>query len=242
MHKKWNTYVYLESDTTNRNFEAGITKFMVTRCPIQFTRCTKLRFLWQCLWKSFVAFTLSNSVLCDTLQNTALYIVLHPIYAVHCSAFLHSFPGLVLASLCTHATWVLRLFLQLSMCHWNPIYGIDCPTILPFGLLVWPCTWIFVPALACCAWQSGMFCFCGRWLVRALNSGAKEQRMASCHTKMWTKSFRSLWMNVVVNEWRAAWVGCCSSMRRWRFYMKTVGSTLGAAAARSSPETCRGSP
>jgi hypothetical protein len=47
---------------------------------------------------------------------------------------------------------------------------------------------------------------------------------------------------VPVNEWRAAWVGHCSSMWRQRFYMKTVGLTLGAAAARSLPETCRGSP
>jgi len=27
MHKKWNTYIYLESDTKSGNFEAGITKF-----------------------------------------------------------------------------------------------------------------------------------------------------------------------------------------------------------------------
>jgi len=30
MHKKWRTYVYLESDTTGGNFEIGITKFIVT--------------------------------------------------------------------------------------------------------------------------------------------------------------------------------------------------------------------
>jgi len=41
MHKKWNSYLYLESGTTSRNFEAGITKFIVTRCPLQFTHCTK---------------------------------------------------------------------------------------------------------------------------------------------------------------------------------------------------------
>jgi hypothetical protein len=35
--------------------------------------------------------------------------------AVYHSAFLHSFPCLVLASLCTHETWVPRFFLQLSM-------------------------------------------------------------------------------------------------------------------------------
>jgi len=129
-------YVYLESNTMSRNFGAGITKFIVTRRPLQFTHCTEVRFLWQCLRKSIVTFTLSNSVLCDTLQNTALYIVLHHIFAVHYSAFLHSFPGLVLASLCTNTTQALRFFLQLSMCHWNPIYGIVCPTSLPAGLLV----------------------------------------------------------------------------------------------------------
>jgi len=40
MHKKWNSYLYFESDTTSANFEAGITKFVVTRHPLQFTHCT----------------------------------------------------------------------------------------------------------------------------------------------------------------------------------------------------------
>jgi len=38
-HKKRNNYVYLESDTTAGNFEAGITKFIVARLPLQFTHC-----------------------------------------------------------------------------------------------------------------------------------------------------------------------------------------------------------
>jgi len=80
MHKKWNTYVYLESDTTVENFEARIMKFIVTRHPLQFTHCTEIRFLGPCLLKSFVTFTPNNSFLCDTLQNTALCKVLHRIY------------------------------------------------------------------------------------------------------------------------------------------------------------------
>jgi len=46
--------------------------------------------------------------------------------AVHCSEFLHDFPGLALASLCTHATWELRS-LHLSICRWNPIYAMVFP-------------------------------------------------------------------------------------------------------------------
>jgi len=45
MHKKWNTYVYLESDTTSKNSEVEITKFIVTRQPLQVTHFTKIRFL-----------------------------------------------------------------------------------------------------------------------------------------------------------------------------------------------------
>jgi len=37
MHKKWNTYVYLEPDTTLGNFEVRITTFILTTCPLQFT-------------------------------------------------------------------------------------------------------------------------------------------------------------------------------------------------------------
>jgi len=48
MHKKWNTYVYLESDTISGNFEVGITTYTFTRCPLQFTR-TEIRFLQHCL-------------------------------------------------------------------------------------------------------------------------------------------------------------------------------------------------
>jgi len=34
MHKKWNTYEYLESDIVGRNFDTRITKFIVTRRPL----------------------------------------------------------------------------------------------------------------------------------------------------------------------------------------------------------------
>jgi len=72
--------MYLESDTTSGNFKDGITKFIVTTCPLQFTHCTEMRFLRHCLWKSIVTFTPSNSVLCGTLQNTAQYKDLHRIF------------------------------------------------------------------------------------------------------------------------------------------------------------------
>ena len=35
MHKKWNSYVYLEPDTTIGNFEVRITTFILTTCPLQ---------------------------------------------------------------------------------------------------------------------------------------------------------------------------------------------------------------
>jgi hypothetical protein len=37
--------MYLEPDTTIGNFEAGISKFVVTRHPLQFTHCAELKFL-----------------------------------------------------------------------------------------------------------------------------------------------------------------------------------------------------
>jgi hypothetical protein len=92
IHKKWNSYVYLEPDTTIGNFEVRITTFIVHLCPLQFTHCADIRFLWNLI----VTFTSSNSVLNDTLQNTDLYKVHVAFFAVHCSALLHSFPGLAL--------------------------------------------------------------------------------------------------------------------------------------------------
>jgi hypothetical protein len=73
MHKKWNSYVYLEPDTTIGNFEVRITTFIATTHPLQFTDCAEIRYVWHCLWTSVVTFTPSNSVLSDTLQNTAVY-------------------------------------------------------------------------------------------------------------------------------------------------------------------------
>jgi len=37
MHKKWNSYVYLEPDTPIGNFEVRIVTFILTTCPLQFT-------------------------------------------------------------------------------------------------------------------------------------------------------------------------------------------------------------
>jgi hypothetical protein len=71
--KKWNSYVYLEPDSTTGNFEVRITTFIITTRPLQLTHCADIRFLWHCLRNLIVAVTSSNSVLSDTLQDTALY-------------------------------------------------------------------------------------------------------------------------------------------------------------------------
>jgi hypothetical protein len=49
IHKKLKSYVYLEPDITIWNFEAGISKFVVTKRPLQFTHCDEMRFLPCCL-------------------------------------------------------------------------------------------------------------------------------------------------------------------------------------------------
>jgi hypothetical protein len=43
MHKKW-SYMHMEPDTTSGNSEAEITKFIVTKRPLQFTHCTEIGF------------------------------------------------------------------------------------------------------------------------------------------------------------------------------------------------------
>ena len=85
MHKKWSTYVYLESDTTSGNFKVGITKFIVTTRPLQFTHCTE---------KGFCGTASENQLLLllpviqfcvvhfKTLPYAKSYI---PFMAVHCS-------------------------------------------------------------------------------------------------------------------------------------------------------------
>ena len=45
MHKKWNSYMYLEPDTTTGNFEVRITTFILTTCPLQFTEPSEFVFL-----------------------------------------------------------------------------------------------------------------------------------------------------------------------------------------------------
>jgi hypothetical protein len=42
--QKWKRYVYLERDTTIGNFEAGISKFVFTGRPLQFTHCAEVSF------------------------------------------------------------------------------------------------------------------------------------------------------------------------------------------------------
>jgi len=149
MHKKWNTYVYLKSDNTSGNFKARIMKFIVTRCLLQFTHFTEIRFLQHCLWKSIVAFILSNSVLYGTLQNIALYRVLtshvRQYIVVH---FFALFPvwRLLLSAHTRHERWDVPSSLA---CVAGILYKKwSLPTSLPPGLLDWPCTWISVPALA----------------------------------------------------------------------------------------------
>jgi hypothetical protein len=137
MHKKWISYMNLEPDTTTGNSKVRLTTILVTTCPLQFTHCADIRFLWHCLWNSIVTFTSSNSVLSDILQNTAPYKVQHHIFCSNCSALLHSFPGLALHTR-THAhthTHTLRFPLQSSMCHWNSIYKLFSPCCLLAGLL-----------------------------------------------------------------------------------------------------------
>jgi len=104
MHNIWNSHLYLESDTTGGNFEAGITKFTVTRHPLQFTHCQKYGF---CSTASENQLLLLFPVIlfCVMYFKTLPYIKSYIAFtAVHYSAFLHSFPGLALASLPTHAT------------------------------------------------------------------------------------------------------------------------------------------
>ena len=73
--------MYLESDTASGNFEAGISKCMFSTYSLQFTHCAEILFLQHCLRKSIVTFTPSNSIECVTLQNAALYKVLHHIFS-----------------------------------------------------------------------------------------------------------------------------------------------------------------
>lgn len=99
MHKKWNTYIYLESDTKSGNFEAGITKFIVTRRPLQFTHCTEMRFFSNAYENQLLLLLplIQFCVMPYTKSSIAFL-------AVHCSSFLHSLPCQALASYCTRMT------------------------------------------------------------------------------------------------------------------------------------------
>jgi hypothetical protein len=129
MHKKWNSYVYLEPDTTIGNFEVRITTFTVTTRPLQFTHCADIRFLWHCLWNSIVTFTPSNSLgwvthfetLPYTKPNVAPseYIVVHlfTVFQSGACCFLSAYKG------CE---------------NWDFPSSLACVTgILSAGLLVW---------------------------------------------------------------------------------------------------------
>jgi hypothetical protein len=95
----------LESDTTRRNSEVEITKFIVTKRSLQVTHFTNVRFLPHCLRKQLLLLLFPVIQFCvkhlKTLPYTKSYIAFS---AVRCSAFFHTFPGLALASLRTHAT------------------------------------------------------------------------------------------------------------------------------------------
>jgi hypothetical protein len=119
MHRKWNSYVYFEPDSTIGNFEVRITTFIITTHPPQFTHYADIRFLWHCLWNSVVTVTSSNSVLSDTskhcpVQSLASHFLQYVV--VHCFIV---FPVWLLV-LCTHNAQ--RFSLQSSRCHWNSMY------------------------------------------------------------------------------------------------------------------------
>ena len=81
------------------NFEAGITKFIVTRPPLKYTHfCGTASENQLLLLLPVIQFCVVHF---KTLPYIKSYIAF---MAVHCSAFLHSFPGLTLACLCTLAT------------------------------------------------------------------------------------------------------------------------------------------
>jgi hypothetical protein len=122
MHKMWKSYMYLEPDTTNGNFEAGILKFSVTRRPLQFTHCTEIMYFRRSLWKSVVTFTSSNSFSCDSILNTAHRKVLQIIFG---STLYYVFTAFCVwpVLLYTDDKWELRFSRQLSMCCWNTVYG-----------------------------------------------------------------------------------------------------------------------
>jgi hypothetical protein len=102
--------MYLEPDTIIGNFEAGITKFIVTRLPLYNLNIA--------LIKGF----------CGTASENQLFLLLPLIHfcviqlkmpytttyiefsAVHCSACLHGFPGLALVSLCSYHEMRAEIF------------------------------------------------------------------------------------------------------------------------------------
>jgi hypothetical protein len=147
MHRKWNSYVYLQPDTTTGNFEVTIT-FIVTTHPLQFIHCTDKRFLWHCLWNSIVTFPVIQFwvIHLKTLPYTKSSVTFS---AVHCSSLLQFFQSGACFSLHTHTRYMHRHFLSSLACV-TGILHINCslPTNLLAGLLVWHWAWVFHTPLA----------------------------------------------------------------------------------------------
>jgi hypothetical protein len=139
VHIKWNTYMYLESDIRSENLGHGITKFIVTRRPLQFPHRTEIRFLRHYHWKWMLL--LLPVIHCPTQSPTShfrQYVVVH---------FFTVFPVwlLLLSAHTRHERWDFPS--SLACVAGNLYKKWSLPTSLPAGLLGWPCTWISVPAL-----------------------------------------------------------------------------------------------
>ena len=91
-------------------------------CPLQFTRCSKIRFLWHS--ENQLLLLLPVIHFCVIHFKTLLYA---KSYIAFMAVFPHNIPGLALASLFTHTTWTQRFSLQLSLFRWNPIYRMVSP-------------------------------------------------------------------------------------------------------------------
>ena len=96
--------MYLESDTTSGNLNVGITKFMSLHVHNNLHIAQRQGFCGTAsenqllLLLPVIQFCVVHF---KTLPYTKSYITF---LAVHCGAFLDSFPGLAFAFLCTHVT------------------------------------------------------------------------------------------------------------------------------------------
>jgi hypothetical protein len=91
MHKKWNSYMYLEPHTTIWNFEVRITTFAVTTRSLQFTHCADTRFLCTAcenqlpLLLPAIQFWVTHFKTLPYTKSSITFSI------VHCSAFLQFF-------------------------------------------------------------------------------------------------------------------------------------------------------